>query len=155
MVEFAFHRAGNVGILTFAGRLTLETEAKLREVLMMSLENADYVLVNFTDVVAVDDLCLRVFCSAHRVSMRYNRRFEVIGIGPEVLKRESGKCGGLCRPGVEPDCSENCFWQKDPCRMHEGTWRRREEDSSLSRVLTDGGSPKRGFLNRSGDHHEI
>lgn len=109
MIDFVFERAGGVGLLNFSGSLTTEGIARLQQGLMISLENADYVVVNFENVTGVDIRCLRMFCSAHQISLRSNKRLVLTGLSREVLGG-TGESALLRHPDCASECQESCVW---------------------------------------------
>jgi anti-anti-sigma regulatory factor len=109
MADFVFERAGGIGVLNFFGSLTDECVTGLQQGLMISLENADYVVVDFRNVTGLDICCLRMFCSAHQISMRSNKRLVLTGLRPEVFggARESAL---LQDSECASECQESCLW---------------------------------------------
>jgi anti-anti-sigma regulatory factor len=109
MADFVFEREGGIGVLNFFGALTGESAAGLQQGLMISLENADYVIVDFRNVTGLDTSCLRLFCSAHQISLRSNKRLLLTGLRPEVFCGVGG-VGLLNHSGCVSECLESCLW---------------------------------------------
>lgn len=109
-MDFTLDRSGEVGVLNLDCDLTLENAPRLREVLLVSLENADYVVVNFKNVEAADTCCLQMLCSAHRISIRSRKRLTLTGVSPEVLRVTAGEMNSFCLPNYAMECSKSCLW---------------------------------------------
>ena len=109
MTDFVFEREGEIGVLNFFGTLTGESVAGLRQGLMISLENADYVIVDFRNVTGLDPCCLQMFCSAHQISLRSKKRLLLTGLKPEVFCGV-GEDGALHHSGCISECLESCPW---------------------------------------------
>jgi anti-anti-sigma regulatory factor len=111
MADFVFEREGGIGVLNFFGALTGESVSGLQQGLMISLENADYVIVDFRNVTGMDACCLRLFCSAHQISLRSNKRLLLTGLRPEVFCGV-GNAGSLHHSGCVSECLESCLWPR-------------------------------------------
>lgn len=126
MTDFMFEWIGGVGMLDFSGDLTMERVEKLRHGLLVSLENADWVVVNLRKVTSLDAGCFPLFCSAHRVFTRLNKGLFLVGLRPQLFDGEEE--GSLPRRGA--DCKEfkSCLWDnfKHSCHAANCTYREAE-----------------------------
>lgn len=84
MTDFRFEKSGNYGILSLAGELTSGCSGRLKEALMVSLENAEHVVVNLKKVTKIDALCVHVFALACRKARQLKKQLILTGIQPEA-----------------------------------------------------------------------
>lgn len=80
MINFTFARTGNIGTLTFYGELGHKHVNELKAALMISLNNADHLVVNLVDVTRIDPSCLHSIASARRMSSGLHKRLTFTGI---------------------------------------------------------------------------
>lgn len=109
-MEFTFERLGGIGVLAFAGMLTVERSAKLRELLLVSLENSDHLVVNFNGVSEMDIFCRQMFCSAYRMSLRTNKRMTLSGLDRNMFQWCDGEEEHFCDTFGAHDCAVTCIW---------------------------------------------
>jgi anti-anti-sigma factor len=86
-MDFRFEKAGELGFLIFDGDLTEENASNLKEALLVSLDNADHLVINFENVTKIDRFCLRLFCKACKKSEKLGKRLTFTGISHEMCKR--------------------------------------------------------------------
>lgn len=86
-MNFRFEKSGGFGLLSFDGELTVECADRLKEALMVSMDNAEHLVISFKNVTKIDCICLRLFCNAYRKSERLRKRLTLTGISPEMYKR--------------------------------------------------------------------
>ncbi|MFA5354182.1 MAG: STAS domain-containing protein [Thermodesulfovibrionales bacterium] len=102
MLNFSFERSHDAGILTFRGDITSRHNEDFKSALMVSISNAERVVVNFHEVSVFDRICLQTFCTAVRMAKRLRKSFvfNIFSvqkhIGGEV--RECGFCDRLGCP---------------------------------------------------------
>lgn len=87
MLNFRFEKSGNFGVLTFDGELTAEHAGGLKEALMVSLDNAEHVLVDFEKVTEIDADCLQLFSTTCSRLTRLKKRLTLTGACPEIFKK--------------------------------------------------------------------
>lgn len=87
MLNFRFEKSGNFGVLTFDGELTAEHAGGLKEALMVSLDNAEHVLVDFEKVTEIDADCLQLFSTTCGRLARLKKRLTLTGVCPEIFKK--------------------------------------------------------------------
>lgn len=87
MIYFYFKKIEDVGILTFHGDLTEDLASGLIEALMVSLSNAEHVVVNFERVTRIDNACIYLLSLAHRKSERLKKKLTLTGINFELHTR--------------------------------------------------------------------
>lgn len=84
MTSFRFEKSGGLGIVTFDGELTAEFAGRLKEALMVSLDNAEHVVINCERVTKIDRICMHLLSLACRKSKRLKKRITLTGIHPET-----------------------------------------------------------------------
>jgi anti-anti-sigma regulatory factor len=109
MTDFMFERIGGVGMLDFAGDLTNERVEKLQHGLIVSLENADCVVVNLRRVTSLDEGCFQLLCSANRTFASRNKKLFLVGLRPHVFYQNGVSVPQ--RQGVAcEECNATCLW---------------------------------------------
>lgn len=105
-----FEQSGSSGVLTFSGELTVEYVGEMRTALIQALINVDHVEMDFSGVTEVDLFCLQLLCSAHRTSLRFNKRVNFVG-SQSAKFRETQEAAGYSRvTGCGLDREHSCFW---------------------------------------------
>jgi anti-anti-sigma regulatory factor len=74
-------------LLIFDGELTDERADRLKEALMLSLDNAEHVVVSFEKVTKIDLNCIQLFYAAYKKSRKLKKRLTLIGVNPNTHKR--------------------------------------------------------------------
>ena len=102
--------AGAVSVLTLPGKLTGQYAETLKMYLRHSLDCTGRLIVDCGQVTAVDPDCLKILCSAFRLSRSMRKDFVVAGQQPDlflnaVKTTEYGHCIGC---GLETE--EGCVW---------------------------------------------
>jgi anti-anti-sigma regulatory factor len=112
MKDFSLEQSGNVAVLAVSGPVTVERACELKEILMKALHGADQVVFDLEGMTEVDLSCLQMLCSAHRTSIRLNKRITLGNVRPEVFRRAT-ECGGFERhTGCALDTNKSCLWVK-------------------------------------------
>jgi anti-anti-sigma factor len=86
-MNFNFEKTGTLGLLTFDGELTEERSDRLKEALMVSLDNAEHVVVNFENVTKIDFICVQLFCQALKKAKRLKRHLTLTGMQEDAYKK--------------------------------------------------------------------
>ncbi len=73
MLSFSFQRQQGAGILSFSGEISSHHNDDFRSALMLSINNADKVVVNFDEVSAFDRICLQTLYSAVKMAKRLKK----------------------------------------------------------------------------------
>jgi ABC-type transporter Mla MlaB component len=109
-VKYTIEQSNGSEIITLSGELTISCADELKEVLKSALSVRDQIGLNLEQVTEVDLSCLQLFCSAHRTSIRLDKKFNWDGIFPESL-RNSAECAGFLRHiGCTGDLNTGCLW---------------------------------------------
>ncbi|MCL4456681.1 MAG: STAS domain-containing protein [Nitrospirae bacterium] len=87
MLNFRFEKSGDFGVLTFDGELTAEHAGGLKEALMVSLDNAEHVVVDFEKVTEIDEDCLQLFSTTCGRLARLKKCLTLTGACPEIFKK--------------------------------------------------------------------
>lgn len=110
-MEFTFSTFGNAGILSLHGRLVKDHEVKLREALILSVQNADHVVITFNNVREVDVHCFAVLCAACRISGSMHKRLILTGFHNHELREAFSEMILVCGAGPGRHCFKNCLWK--------------------------------------------
>jgi anti-anti-sigma factor len=108
-MAFSFEKKGAVGMLKCEGGLDADRAQTLRDALMVCIENADHVVVNCGEVKTIDSQCMQIFCTAHRIAVRADKKLMVIGIAPE-LNPSPQEISDLCLSRSAIGCNRTCIW---------------------------------------------
>lgn len=111
--------SGTVSVLTLPGNLSDHYAETLKMYLRRSLDCTGRLIVDCGKVTSVDPDCLKILCSAYRLSRTMRKGFVVAGQRPglflkAVKETENGQCMG-CGPGGEEDCVWVTPFPDDPC----------------------------------------
>jgi anti-anti-sigma regulatory factor len=97
-------------MLTFEGKLTLKHADEIRASLIKALIDAGHVEIDIGNVIETDLSCVQLLCSAHRTSLKLNKRLNFIGRLPKHF-REAAEAAGYSRSsGCTKDCEQSCLW---------------------------------------------
>jgi ABC-type transporter Mla MlaB component len=98
------------GRLILQGELTVNQVARLRDELLMALETADKISLDFEAVTEIDLSVLQLCCSAHRTAVKMKKCLELIDSPMEVAKNIAGLNGFLRHQGCGLDQMKTCLW---------------------------------------------
>ncbi len=108
MLSFRFEKTGDFGMLTFNGELTVQNVDRLKEALMVSLSNAEHVVVNFEKVSKIDEDCLCLFYSTSGILSRLKKHLTLIGVCPDTFKKVASiiECSNFINTVTKRDTTE-------------------------------------------------
>ncbi len=110
MMQLTVQDSGTLGILTLRGTFTRIHAGELRAQLTRGINRANRLIVNCEQVESFDLSCLKLLCSAYRVSYILNKGFILAG-GRAALLR--GAAGGVehaeCALNGQM-CVARCLW---------------------------------------------
>ncbi|MBF0560214.1 MAG: anti-sigma factor antagonist [Nitrospirae bacterium] len=109
-MRFTFEKSGTAGHLTLDGELTTERADYVKEALLMAINNADFLVVNFTRVTSLDIFCTQMFCLAYFVSRKRGKHLMVTGLRQEIFKP------------VQKEQVLNCVFSCSPDNICMGGW---------------------------------
>ena len=110
MMRSTFEQSGDKGILTFDGELDLKHADEMRAAFIKALINADHVEMDFRNVTEADLSCLQLLCSAHRTSLKLNKRLNFVGSLPKHFIETATAAGYSRSSGCTKDCEQSCLW---------------------------------------------
>lgn len=97
-------------MLTFDGELTLKHADKIRAAFIKALIDADHVEIDLGKVIEADLSCLQMLCSAHRTSLKLNKRLNFVGNLPKHFREAADAAGYSRSSGCTKDCEQSCLW---------------------------------------------
>jgi anti-anti-sigma factor len=108
MIDVSVEALRGQAVLKFYGDLTIENAAKLKTLLMKSIEAGDRLSLDLTEVEAVDAAGLQLLCAAHR-AWRHRSKEDVLFRSASEAFRKVVRDGGYarkkaCIPGGQ------CLW---------------------------------------------
>lgn len=109
-MEAAFNLTGTTGSLTLGGSLTVSHSAQLKSVLMQGLEQSETVVISFENVDDIDLATIQLLCSAHRMSVKLNKRLLFGGSVPDQFVQAVDRSGFRRHIGCALDSQKNCIW---------------------------------------------
>ncbi len=109
IMAFSFEKKGSVGTLKCEGSLGADRAQTLKDALMVSIDNADHVVVNCGKVKTIDSHCIQIFCAAHRIAVRADKKLMITGIDPDFSPSPQ-EISDLCLSRSAIGCNESCIW---------------------------------------------
>lgn len=99
MKDFTYRQVGDSVFLTFFGEITCKRVESFREVLSMSANAADRVVIDFSRVSRLDPRCLQSICKALRNIRELNKKIVLIGQYGEVFRKAEIEAGCIMDSG--------------------------------------------------------
>jgi|SRR5208283_3638110 len=112
MIDVNAEYSGDSCILTLGGELTVEHAVAIKKALITALDNADRLVVDLGNVEEVDLTCLQLLCSAHRMSVRLNKRLMLSGNRSAAFRHLFYTAGFQRHTGCLLDTQESCIWKE-------------------------------------------
>lgn len=109
-MEAAFNLSGATGTLTLGGSLTVSYATQLKSLLMQGLEQAETVVISFSEVNDIDLSVIQILCSAHRMSVKLNKRLLFGGGVPDQFIEAVTRSGFNRHVGCVLDSQQSCIW---------------------------------------------
>ncbi len=82
MLTYRFNKGeGHLGFLELDGELSSDTISKLQEALYVSLNNAEHVIINLSNVTKIDAACTDLLETVHRYAKKLRKVMTVKGLG--------------------------------------------------------------------------
>jgi anti-anti-sigma regulatory factor len=111
MVDMSMTYTGTGGLLTIRGRLHESSANDLRTYLLNGINHARRLVVNCEKVESVDIGCLKMLCTAYRVSRRLKKDFSLIGDRAALVRLAGGSASLYDQCAMrEQSCSAECLW---------------------------------------------
>ncbi len=114
MIDVNTEHTGDSCILTLGGELTIEQAVEIKKALLTALGSTDYLILDFEKVIEADLTCLQLLCSAHRMSVRLNKRLILSGKRSEAFRNLCKTAGFQRHTGCIHDTQESCLWKEIP-----------------------------------------
>jgi anti-anti-sigma regulatory factor len=117
MIHLTVQNSGTLGILTLQGSFFGSQAGELRTHLARGLDRVNRLIVNCEQVTSLDMICLRLLCTAYRISHVLKKDFAFAGDRTALFRRaveaaEHDHCSGAGR-----ECETGCLWtESDPER---------------------------------------
>lgn len=108
-MAFIFDKQGSVIVMKCIGPLDLNNSQTLKDALLVGMENADNLVVNCESVDEIDSQCIQIFCTAHRMAVRADKKLILTGIAP-ALNPSPREIGDLCLSRSSIGCNKTCIW---------------------------------------------
>jgi anti-anti-sigma regulatory factor len=97
-------------ILRLEGSWTIERAHELKSMLVAALADKDQVIIDVEGLMQADLSCLQLLCSAHRASLKVNKRLVLNDKPAEVFKKLVQEAGYERTLGCHRDPGKSCFW---------------------------------------------
>ncbi|MBF0507253.1 MAG: STAS domain-containing protein [Nitrospirae bacterium] len=110
-MDFKTEYSGDSGILTLDGDLTIERADELKKALIDGLAETDRLIVDLENVGEADLTCLQLLCSAHRMSVRLNKRLMLSEKRSEAFRNLCKTAGFQRHTGCVLDTQGSCLWK--------------------------------------------
>jgi anti-anti-sigma factor len=87
MKGFEFRKYGNAAQISFEGEILAGHAGKVQEALLISLNNADHVVVNLEKVSKIDSICAGIFNTAQQKARQLKKYLAFSDIRQEAINR--------------------------------------------------------------------
>lgn len=123
------------GILTLSGSLSGPHAVELREHLLHGLDRAGRIIVNCEQVTSIDTACLKLLCTAYRVSRMLKKDFVFAGNRIALFRQAAGSAETAHCAGSDRGCGQGCLWVDSDTgqyRLNDSLETTRESDSAAA-----------------------
>jgi len=110
MIHLTVRNSGTLGILTLRGNLSGLHAVDLREHLLRCLDRASRVIVNCEQVTSIDMACLKLLCTAYRLSCTMKKDFALAGDSTHVFRLAGGPAAYIECARTDQRCAKGCLW---------------------------------------------
>lgn len=110
MIHLTVRNSGTLGILTLEGSLSGPQAGELRTHLARGLDRVDRLIVNCEQVTSIDMVCLKLLCTAYRVSHVLKKDFALAGDRTALFRRAAGTAEFSHCSGAGRECETECLW---------------------------------------------
>lgn len=111
-MAFTFAKNGPVIVMTCVGSLDADSAQTLKNALLVGIENADNLVVNCERVDSIDSQCIQIFCTAHRLAVRADKKLMITGIASD-LNPSQHEISSLCMSRSVIGCNKSCIWAQN------------------------------------------
>lgn len=117
MIHLAVQNSGTLGVLTLEGSLSGPQAVELRTHLARGFDRVDRLIVNCEQITSIDMTCLKLLCTAYRVSHVLKKDFALAGNRTALFRRAAGAAELAHCSGAGQECKTGCLWtDSDPER---------------------------------------
>ncbi len=113
MIQLIVQDSGTLGILTLRGNISRIHSGELRTQLIRGINRVNRLIVNCEQVASLDFSCLKLLCTAYRVSHIMNKGFILAGDRAALLRKAAGAAGRTGCDEAERQCGTRCLWTGD------------------------------------------
>jgi len=110
MIHLTVRNSGTLGILTLQGSLSGPQAEELRTHLVRGFDRVDRLIVNCEQVTSIDMGCLKLLCTAYRVSHVLKKDFALAGDRTALFRRAAKAAEYAHCPGAGQECKTGCLW---------------------------------------------
>ena len=110
MIHLTVRNSGTLGILTLRGNLSGLHAVDLREHLLRGLDRASRVIVNCEQVTSIDMACLKLLCTAYRLSCTLKKGFALAGDSTHLFQLAGGPAAYVECARNDQRCAKGCLW---------------------------------------------
>ncbi|MEE8552689.1 MAG: STAS domain-containing protein [Desulfobacterales bacterium] len=100
------------GVLSLSDNLTIERAKALKSVLTASLDKADVLILDLSEVTDLDLACLQLFCSANRTFESLDKQLTLKNNGADIYKKALNDAGYSLDQCLAENCCEKCLWEE-------------------------------------------
>ena len=110
MMHLTVRDSGTLGILTLRGDFSELHAEELRTHLTRGLNRPNRLIVNCERVASFDMTCLKLLCSAYRLSHILKKDFVLAGDRTALFRRAAGESAEAPCAGAAHECEAGCLW---------------------------------------------
>ncbi len=110
MMQLSVRDSGTLGILTLRGRFSRIHAVELQTHLTRGLNRTNRLIVNCEQVASFDMTCLRLLCTAYRVSLILNKGFVLAGDCASLFRHAARSPEGVDCHLDDQRCASGCLW---------------------------------------------
>ena len=109
-MSYEIRESEGARVLSLNGKWTIERAGQLKALLMDAMSGADHVALDLGKGAEVDLACLQLFCSAHRTSLKGEKRLSWHCDPHEGFSKMVRDAGYSRTLGCHKDPCKNCLW---------------------------------------------
>jgi anti-anti-sigma regulatory factor len=110
MIQLSVRDFGTLVVLTLRGSLSEIHAGELRANLLRGLGYAGRLIVNCEQVASLDMNCLKLLCTAYRVSHTLKKDFVLAGNRIDLFRKAAGPAERASCGMAGRSCEEGCLW---------------------------------------------
>ncbi len=121
-MQFMIRDSGTLGVLTLRGIFSAAQASELRAYLTRGLNRTNRLIVNCDHTASLDLTCLRLLCTAYRVSRVMNKGFILAGDRAALFRSAKGDAEYARCAETGQQCASGCLWtdgNDGPAGIHD------------------------------------